>query len=45
MIKIYNTLSKQKEEFKSKVDIDQILADNEVRIQEEKHQKILADHH
>jgi len=36
-------IKKQKEEFKSKVDIDQILADNEVRIQEEKHQKILAD--
>jgi hypothetical protein len=36
-------IKKQKEEFQSKVNIDQILADNEVRIQEEKHQKILAD--
>ncbi len=36
-------LDENEEAYKSKVDIDQILADNEVRIQEEKHQKILAD--
>lgn len=34
-------IEKQKEAFKSKVDIDQILADNEVRIQKRKHQEML----
>jgi len=38
---ITKTIKEQKEEYKSKVDIDQILADNEVRIQKRKHQEML----